>query len=116
MSNPFLYKYLVLLQTTRFSISTQVNCQFFNLFQAIPFSQTVLIQTNHFSIGLLFIHTQLNAKTILFQAIQFSLSTVSMPNTVLFQTNQFCMSTQFKYQNSSTSRNSVSIRTLFSST
>ena len=51
---------------------TQFNCQKTFLFQAIQFSQTVLIQT-----------------------IQFSLSTVLMSKTVLFQTIQFCINTQF---------------------
>ena len=43
------------------------------LFLAIQFSQTVLIQTIHFSI--VFVHKQLNVKTVLFQTIQFSIST-----------------------------------------
>ena len=42
------------------------------LFQAIQFSQTVLIQTIQFSISIVFVHTQLNIKTILFQSTQFS--------------------------------------------
>ena len=67
------------------------------LFQAIQFSQTVLIQTIQFSISIVFIHTQLNVKTVLFQIIQFSVSTVSMPKTVLFQVVQFSISTQFSY-------------------
>ena len=57
--------------------------------------QTVLIQTTQFSISIVFVHTQLNVKTILFQAIQFSVSTISMSKTVLFQVIQFCISTQF---------------------
>ena len=36
-----------------------------------------------------FLHTLLNVKTILFQTIQFSISTVSMLKTVLFQAIQF---------------------------
>ena len=59
------------------------------LFQANQFSQTVLIQTIQFSIIIVFVHAQLNVKTILFQTIQF------------FQ------STQFKCQNSSFSISSV---------
>ena len=54
-------------------MSTQFNCQ--KHFQAIQFSQTVLIQTIQFSIGLVFVHTQINVKTVLFQTIQFSVST-----------------------------------------
>ena len=42
------------------------------LFQAI---QTVLIQPIQFSIRIVFVHTQLNVKTILFQVIQLSIST-----------------------------------------
>ena len=45
------------------------------LFQAIQFSQTVLIQTVQFNMSIVFVHTQLNVKTVLFQAIQFSVST-----------------------------------------
>ena len=45
------------------------------LFQAIQFSQTVLIQTIQFSISIVFVCTELNIKTVLFQAIQFSIST-----------------------------------------
>ena len=56
-------------------MSIQFNCQKTFLFQAIQFSQTVLIQTIQFSISIDFIHTQLNVKTVLFQAIQFSMST-----------------------------------------
>ena len=40
----------------------------------IQFSQTVLIITFQFSICIDFYYTQLNVKTVLFQAIQFSLS------------------------------------------
>ena len=69
-------------QTIQCSLSTVSLSKTF-LFQAIQFSQTVLIQT-----------------------IQFSLSTVSMSKTVLYQTIQFSISTQFKYQNSSISSNS----------
>ena len=47
------------------------------------------------SMSIVFVHTQLNVKTVLFQTIQFSISTVSMPKTVLFQTVQFNISTQF---------------------
>ena len=41
------------------------------LFQAIQFSQTVLIQTIQFSVG--FVYTQFNFKTVQFQTIQFSI-------------------------------------------
>ena len=59
------------------------------LFQAIQFSQTGLNQTIQFSISIVFVHTHLNVKEVLFQTIHFSIST------------------QFKYQNSSISRNPV---------
>ena len=55
------------------------------LFQALQFSQTVLMQT-----------------------IQFNVSIVSMSKTVLYQTIQFSINTQFNYQNSSISSNLVS--------
>ena len=45
------------------------------LFQAIQFNQTVLIQTIQFNIWIVFVNTQLNVKTVLFEAIQFSIST-----------------------------------------
>ena len=63
------------------------------LFQAIQFSQTVLIQL---SISTDFVYTQLNVKTVLYQTNQFSVCRVSMSKTVPFQTIQFSISTQFK--------------------
>ena len=48
------------------------------LFQAIQFSQTVLIQTIKFMISIVFVYTQLNVKILLFPTIQFSVTTVSM--------------------------------------
>ena len=77
------------------------------LFQAIQFSQTDLIKTIQFSISIVFVYTQLNVKTVLFQTIQFSISTVSMSKTVLFLTIQFSISTQFKCQNSPISSSPV---------
>ena len=65
------------------------------LFQAIQFSQTVLLQTIQLSMRIVFVYTQLNVKTILFQTIQFSVRTVSMLKTVSFQTIQFRISTKF---------------------
>ena len=75
------------------------------LFQAIQFSQT--IQEIQFSISINFVYTQLNIKRVLFQTIQFSVSTVSMSKTVVFQTIQFSINTQLKYQNSSILNNLV---------
>ena len=43
------------------------------LFQAIQFSQTDLIKTIQFGISIVFVYTQLNVKTVLFQIIQFSI-------------------------------------------
>ena len=64
-----------------------------------------------FSISIVFVYTQLNVKTVLFQKFQFSVSIVLMSKTVLFQTTQFrikkfpfqaiqfSISIQFKCQN-----------------
>ena len=46
------------------------------LFQAIQFSQTDKIQTIQFSMNIVFVYRQLNVKTVPFQTIQLSLSTV----------------------------------------
>ena len=73
------------------------------LFKAIQFSQTVLIQQIQFSVCIDFVYTQLNIKTVLFQTIHLSISTISMSKivlvstvsiskTVLFQTIQFSIS------------------------
>ena len=67
------------------------------LFQAIQFSQTVLIQPIQFSISIVLVHRQLNVKTVLFRTIQFSVPTVSMLKTVLFLKIQFNISMQFSY-------------------
>ena len=48
------------------------------LFQAIQFSQAVLIQLIQFSISTDFVYSQLNVKTVLYQTNQFSVSIVSM--------------------------------------
>ena len=45
------------------------------LFQAIQFSQTIQIQTIQFSVKIVFVHTQLNVKTVRFQTVQFCIST-----------------------------------------
>ncbi len=60
-----------------------------SLFQAIQFSQRVLIQTIQFFKSIDFVYTQLNIKTVLYYTIQFSVSTVP------FQTIQFSISMQF---------------------
>ena len=46
----------------------------------------------------IFVYTQLNVKTVLFQAIQFSVSTVSMSKTVLFQINQYSIEDEFHFK------------------
>ena len=65
------------------------------LFQAIWFSQTVLIQIIQFSISIVFVYTLLNVKTILFRTIQFCMSTQFKCQTVLFQAIRLSISTQF---------------------
>ena len=65
------------------------------LFQAIQSNQTVLIQTIPFIMSTVVVYIQLNVKTVIFQTIQFSVSTVSKSKTVLFQVIQFSISTQF---------------------
>ena len=66
-----------------------------SLFQAIQFNQIVLIQTNQFNISIVFVHTQLNVKTVLFQTIQFSKIMQFKYQTVLFQVIQFNTSRLF---------------------
>ena len=72
------------------------------------------MQTIQFSISIDFVYTQLNVKTVLYQIIQFSKSTVLMSKTVPFQTIQFSVQKQFHFEqfslackNSSISKNSV---------
>ena len=47
--------------------------------------------------SVVFVHTELNVKTVLFQTIKFSASRISMSKTVLLQSIQFRISTQFSY-------------------
>ena len=91
MPNPF-YEKKVLFQTIQFIISTQFIMKTL-LFQAIQLSQTLLLQTTEFSINIVFVYTRLNVKTVL-QTIQFSVSSFNVKN-VLFQAIQFSLSTQF---------------------
>ena len=67
----------------------------FTAYQA--FSGQIKFQTIQFSLSIVFVNKELNVKTVLFQTIHFSIST------------------QFKYQNSPISSNSVYISTQFSS-
>ena len=62
-------------QAIQLTMSTQFNYQKIFLLQATQFSQTVLIQIIQFSISIVFVRTQLNVKTVLFQVIQFCKST-----------------------------------------
>ena len=62
---------VVLFQTIQFSISMQFKCKYSLiwktfLFQAIQFSQAVLIQLIQFCISTDFVYTQLNVKTVLY--------------------------------------------------
>ena len=96
------------------------------LFQANQFSQTVLIQAIQFSICIDFVYTQLNVKTVLFQIILFSVSTLVQfqcqkqvhfkqfnlaYKSVPFKTIQFSIHIDFVYtvkcQNSQILNNSV---------
>ena len=77
------------------------------------YTKTVLFQTIHFSIStvelpktFLFQAIQF-IQTVLIQTIQFSVSTVLMSKTVQFKTIQFSISTQLTCQNSSIPSNSV---------
>ena len=96
------YKWTFIFRTVRFSLSTQVNFQkhfYSKLFSLV----SVLFQTIQLSISIFFfVHTQLNVKTVLFQAIQlsiqkhfhfkqFSLAQVRSLNikTILFQAIRF---------------------------
>ena len=74
---------IVLFQTNQFRISTQFKCKYslivkIFLFQAIQFSQAVLIQLIQYSISTDFVYAQLHVKTVLYWINQFSVSTVSM--------------------------------------
>ena len=64
-TNPFLCTYSVLFQTIQFSISIQFNCEKTFVFQAIQFSQAILIQLIQFSISTDFIYIHLNVKSVL---------------------------------------------------
>ena len=62
---------IVLFQTIQFRLSMQFKCKYCLvvktfLFQAIQFSQAVLIQLIQFSISSDFVRAQLNVKTVLY--------------------------------------------------
>ena len=73
------------------------------------FSLTVLIQTIQFSISIVFVYTQLNIKTVLFQKIHFNVKTVSISKTVPFQTNQFSIKKQFYFTQFSLAQVDISV-------
>ena len=50
-----------------------------------PLANTLRIQTIQFSISIAFVCTQLHSKIVLFQTVQFSVSTVSMPKQFYFK-------------------------------
>ena len=64
-------------------------------FQAIQFSQTVLILTIQFSISMIFVYTQLLVKTVLFPTIQFSVIMQYTYRNISIQASQFNINTQF---------------------
>ena len=66
---------IVLYQTIQLEKVHILDIQTF-LFQAIQFNPTVLIQTIRWSVSRVFVYTQLNVKTVLFQTIHFSVNTV----------------------------------------
>ena len=81
MPNPFSYIKTVLFQTTQFIISAQSKYQkhfcfkLFSLVNKVKWFQVLLCIINNSIKHQSFIYTQLNVKTVLFQTIQFSLST-----------------------------------------
>ena len=56
----------VVFQAVQFSKSTLFNSFKKFLFQVIQFIQTVLIQQIQFSLSIVFVHTQLNVKIVLY--------------------------------------------------
>ncbi len=66
------------------------------VFQAILFSQAVLIQLIQFSINTDFAYTQLNVKTVDIKQISFVHVQFQCQKTVPFQRIQFSISTKFK--------------------
>ena len=69
-------------------MSTQFICQKHFFISSYSFIQAVLIKLIQISISTDFVYTQLNAKTVIYIAIQLSVSRVSMSKTVPFQTIQ----------------------------
>ena len=63
-------------------MSIHFNSQNFKLFSLVSSNSTI-----QFSISLVFVQTQLNVKTVLFQTIQFSVNSVSMSKTVPISNN-----------------------------
>ena len=82
-ANPFLYIWRVLFQTIQFSKRTQFKCQkqfyfkLFSLVNKVKWFQVLLCITNNSIKHQSFIYAELNAKTVLFQIIQFCISSPS---------------------------------------
>ena len=58
----------------------------------------IVLMSKNSSLNNFFAYTQLNVKTVIFQAVQFSINTVSLSNTVLFQTIKFSIQKQFSFK------------------
>ena len=71
--NPFLYISSVLFQTIQFSMRALFNCQSISISSYSVYSNSS-ISNNSVNISIVFVHTQLHVKTVLFQTIQFSIS------------------------------------------
>ena len=65
------------------------------------------VQSVYYTVTADWVIHRVNVKTVLFQIIQFSISTQFWCQTLLFRAIQFSISTQFKCQNSSILNNSV---------
>ena len=76
------------------------------LFQIIQFSQTVVIRLIQFSMGIDFLYTQLYIETVLYETIQFSISTQFKCKYSLIVKN-ISISSYSVYSNSLNSNNSV---------
>ena len=76
-----------------YGISTSVGYLVSNPFL---YKQSVLIQSIQFNISIDIVYTQLNDKTVLFLKNSVNVITVSMSKTVPFKKIQFSISTQFK--------------------
>ena len=107
MASKYLRKFLV--WVTR--VVLVVLCGFNGISTFVSYLTTNPFLYKQFSlVSIYFFLSQSNVKIVLSQTIKFSLSIVLMSKAVLFETIQFSISTQFKYPNSSTSSNSVQLK------